>query len=647
MSAGPSIHGRNGLKRLDIINHFGVLLVLFGSAPNVMPADDPEDVISIRVTGSHLPESRGPRTRLFHLDREQIEARQATSTIGLLRGVPGVDVTQMGGEGGLTFVSIRGGEPNFTAFVVDGVLMNDPTNTRGGAFDLSFIDPQSIEKIEVYAGAGSSVWGSDALAGVINITTRRGYGENKVNAYAGVGSSDAYEAGLSFYGAPAGAVSNWSLSANYRDSGDAVEGDNLERSQLTGSMTVSPSDDFSAALSVFVSDGDAEAYPEDSGGPRLAVIRESEDRSFKRRAINLSSEFDITPDLLWKAAASWTDNQEDIDNPGIAPGVLQGVPPIKSDRDYERTDLYSSIAFPGPAESHLVTGLDFVHEDGHSEDIIDFGFPIETEFNMNRSSVGAFVETVLYPAPQWTIDATARFDFPDDVDTQTTYRAGLGYELPEWGSSIALRYSEGFKLPSFFALGSPIVGNPDLDPETSKSYELRISQPLADLGGQLGVNLYRVDYKDLVDFDPIAFTNVNRSKVRAEGAELTLSLGSADTLMVNANLTYNDTRVIGEDVKLRRRPDWKGSIRGDWRFDQDLGFFGQMNYTGEYYDSSVPTGVVKMADYINLDAGASWTVDENVVIGCQVQNIFDDDYEESVGFPNPGRIFSMRINATF
>jgi outer membrane cobalamin receptor len=635
------------LKPLIFYRFVGVLPVLLGSSLGAFSADEPGDVISIRVTGSHLPESHSPRTRLFHLDREQIEARQVTSTIALLRGVPGVDVSQSGGEGGLTFVSIRGGEPNFTAFVVDGVLMNDPTNTRGGAFDLSFIDPQSIEKIEVFAGAGSSVWGSDALAGVVNITTRRKYGESKTTAYAGAGSSDAYETGVSFYGAPAGAVSSWSLSANYRDSGSAVEGDNLERTQFTGGLTVSPFDDFSSTLNVFSSEGNAEAYPEDSGGPRLAVIRASEDRSFRRHSISLNTEFDVSPDVLWKAAASWTENKEDIENPGIAPGVLQGIPAIKSDRNYERTDVYSSIAFPGPAESYAVAGLDFVHEKGHSRDVIDFGFPFESKFTMDRSSLGAFVETMLYPAPQWTVDATARVDSPDDVDTQTTYRAGVGYEVPDWGSSISLRYSEGFKLPSFFALGSPIVGNPDLDPETSKSYELRISQPLESWGGMFTFSVYRNDYKNLVDFDPIAFTNVNRSDVRAEGTELALSLGSADTMMVNASVTYNDTRVIGEDVKLRRRPDWKGSIRSDWRFTHNLGFFGQIDYTGEYYDSSVPTGIVKMPDYVNLDVGASWTLDENIVIGCQIQNILDDDYEESVGFPNPGRNFSLRINATF
>jgi len=620
--------------------------VLFGSL-NAFSADAAEDVISIKVTDSHLPESRSPRTRLFQLDRAQIEARQATTTVSLLRGVPGVDVTQMGGEGGLTFVSIRGGEPNFTAFVVDGVMMNDPSNTRGGAFDLSFIDPQSIEKIEVFAGAGSAIWGSDALAGVVKITTRRNFKGKRLSTYAGVGTSDAYEGGGSFHGTSEGAISDWSLGANYRDGGNSVEGDTLKRSQLSGGLTFSPSEEFTSVLNIFVSDGDASAYPEDSGGPLLAVVRTPEERSFRREAINLSAELDISPDVLWSAAVSWTENSEDIDNPGIAPGVLSGIPPVLSDRNYQRADIYTSIAFPGPAESHAVVGFDFVNERGRSQDIIDFGFPLETTFMLDRSSVGGFIEATVSPAPRWTLDATARVDFPDDLDSQTTYRAGLSYKVPVWGSSVSLRYSEGFKLPSFFALGSPLVGNPNLQPESSKSYELRLSQPLASWDGTISFSVYRNDYKDLVDFDPIAFTNVNRSRVLADGVELALGFGSAEKVMINTSVTYNDTRIVGEDLPLRRRPDWKGSIRGDWRVVRGIGVFTQLNYTGAFYDSSVPTGMVEMPGYLKWDAGASWSLDKNIDIGCQIQNILDDDFEESVGFPNPGRSVSLRINATY
>ena len=107
------------------------------------------------------------------LDAPQIEALNKRNLAGLLQTVPGLLVEEQGGPGGLTAVSVRGGESNFTLVLLDGVPVNDPTNSRGGSFDFANLNSALIERIEVVRGPRSSIYGSDALAGVINIVTRR------------------------------------------------------------------------------------------------------------------------------------------------------------------------------------------------------------------------------------------------------------------------------------------------------------------------------------------------------------------------------------------------------------------------------------------------------------------------------------------
>ena len=106
------------------------------------------------------------------LDAEQIARLNAPDVATLLRSMPGIDAATQGAGGGLVYVSIRGGDPNFTVVLIDGVQVDDPTNSEGGGFDFSGLDPLMVERIEVFYGSFSAVFGSSALGGVISITTR-------------------------------------------------------------------------------------------------------------------------------------------------------------------------------------------------------------------------------------------------------------------------------------------------------------------------------------------------------------------------------------------------------------------------------------------------------------------------------------------
>ena len=107
------------------------------------------------------------------LEREDFDVEKPAKLADLLRRVAGVHVDQVGGRGGTGSLYLRGADPNYTLVLVDGVRVNDPTNARGGSFDFSALDVADVERVEIARGPYSAVYGGDALAGVINIVTRR------------------------------------------------------------------------------------------------------------------------------------------------------------------------------------------------------------------------------------------------------------------------------------------------------------------------------------------------------------------------------------------------------------------------------------------------------------------------------------------
>ena len=193
-----------------------------------------QPVPEVLVTGTVIDDA----TVFDRLPREVITAEDIailspSSTVALLRSIPGVDVTQQGGEGGITTVSLRGGDPNFTVVMIDGVKVDDPTNSRGGGYDFAGLDPLMIERIEVLFGSYSAVYGSDALAGVISVTTRSQGSLDGATIDVEAGTDDARAAAVNMAGSLTGNLRG-ALSAAIRQGNEAVEGDTLERKQVSG-----------------------------------------------------------------------------------------------------------------------------------------------------------------------------------------------------------------------------------------------------------------------------------------------------------------------------------------------------------------------------------------------------------------------------
>ena len=603
----------------------------------------PELVVTGTILSGDLALESVPRTSL---DLEDIIALQPITVADLLQTIPGIDVTRQGGEGGLTFVSMRGGDPNFTVVMIDGIKVDDPTNSRGGGFDFTGLDPLMIERIDVYFGSYSAIYGSDALGGAISVTTR-----NVTTSFTGSGTleistDDAVTAALHVSG-PLTNSFGASASVVARKGGDAVKGDSMDRQQLTVRLaSTRPSEnavDWSAQL--FISNADATSFPIASGGDQLAVIRDIENRDFDQTVLGGQVGWSPADWLRTEFRGGWIQYEETNDSPGIAPGVLSGVPPVITKSDYERANLL----FTGTATlmSPLIVGFgaEFAREEGGITSLIDFGFPILANFSQTRDTWALFGEAALSVGERYTLITSLRHDDVESISS-TNVRATAKVDFDRQGSSVSFTYAQGFKLPSLFAIGHPLTGNPNLQHEESESLSINIQHPFWEQKGNLYVTLYRNEFTNLVDFDSQIFSHVNRAAATTEGVDVNVEIDLGDQFRISGRVSYLDTE-LSDGSKLEHRPKWKAGLTLGWE-PSEVWLVTINGYAkDDYYSVAVPTGVTLLDGYSHIDARIRRRLSETMDLSLLVSNVFDKVYEQAVGFSTPGRQVRLAFTGRF
>lgn len=585
---------------------------------------------SLTVTGTRL---RGQSQISSTIDRAQIERINPLNTVDLLRQIPNLLIST-DGIAGRSHLAIRGGESNFTLVMIDGVPVNDPSNSSGGGFDFSQIDPAVIERIDVYQGGTSAIYGGEAVSGVIHFVTREA-GSNSVAVEAGNGQQRRGNLTLSLPTGQQGANALISLSTNQQRASSFAE---LQHKQALLKIGVDArNSDHRLLLSA--STTDRVAFAEDSGGDLFALPRESESRDSKHSLASWRSRIAIVDNQDLITRVSWTRIEERTDNPGIASGVIDGIPPSLVDSDYRKLDTEVYLNWALSQIQSLVGGISGYKAVGENRGTLDFGFPIPVGFTQRQESYSAFIESSTR-LNELTLDLGLRFDAPQQFSDELSSRVNLTWQ-PGPQYRLHGSYSEGYKLPSFFALAHPLVGNPELKPELSKNAELGVRlQPQAGVGVQL--NLFRNSFKDLVTFDAEKFTNVNADRVHTSGAEVGGSWQLTEWLDARMDITYLDTDIKGSDSHLRRRPNWFGGIQLDARFD-DLLVTVSADSRGKFYDSSIPTGEVLLSGYSDVALAIQWQLSDDLSLTFNLDNVLDRDFQQSVGFVDPG----LQVRAGF
>lgn len=615
---------------------FAVITTVTGTA-NAAP-----ELETIVVTGTYSPQSLDELTAsVTVLDEARLQQLNKRQLADALRTVPGLLVEAEGGSGGLTTISVRGGESNFTQVLLDGVPLNDPTNTRGGSYDIGNISSQSIARIEVVRGPQSAVYGSDALAGVINLISHDPREGRSPELRVELG-----ESGYRDYRFAAGAASDdlgvaVDLGRRDDDGWQAGSSRQVDSANLRLNWRYSDAQQLSAQLRYL--DGERTNYPEQSGGPLVAVSDAVDVSDY--RDLSAALAWEVQMNRLWRSrlAADYFDHSETFDSPGVAP--YQAVPPNGSDTDFDRGQLSWVNTLQLSPRYQLNLGADYRDESGDSRGYLDLGARIPTDYALSRSSRAVFADVHVRPLDALLLQASARYDDPDDFDSEVTLRFGASYALLP-SLQLLVNWGEGFKLPSFFALGHALVGNPGLQPETAQGWDAGLRW-IPSAGLEASVTAFGNRYRNLVDFDPDAFTNINRREVETRGGEGQVSWQPVAQLSLQAYATYTDIDVIGENARLLGRPEWQAGASIDWQFAEHLHAGLDYEYTGTVDASSLYTGqtvVTELDAYRRLDWRLGWRVLPALELELAMDNVLDKDYQTAVGFPGLGR--SLRMAAT-
>lgn len=599
---------------------------------------------NVIVTATRLP-MQDAGSNVSVIDAAAIAARNPASVVDLLRDLPGVFVQQSGGRGSVVSLFTRGAKPNFTLVLLDGVKANDPTNTRGGSYDFSTLDLNDIERVEFVRGPASAIYGSDAVGGVINIISRRG-GPALDAGLQAEGGSFGYVRAAGHVGGPIGSATG-NVGLSYTDNGMPVEGSTLKSTALDGALGLPQIAGTAINLTGRYSDSTATSFPDSSGGPRLSVLRTLDHRDIQEGVLGAHALRGITG--WWNMALDYGfyDRSSDAVSPGVAPSAQTptGIPANGDKARFTRHEVtWTNRLTPLPG-LEAALGVDMQADHGADNGFLQFGpAKLPTSFTLNRTLWAGFAEARYQIAPQLSLSASGRYD---DTGAAHHFSPQLraDYALADMGTQLQLSWGKAYKLPSFYALGNPIVGDPNLKPEDAENFEAGITQRLGDLG-RWKVEAYATNYRDLIDFRPGAVPKlVNLSTVHVRGIETSLEL-QWGTISATPRLSYTNARNTLTNAALRDVPSWLAGATVNWQPDPAWTVSFDLNHTGRMTDNAVPTGDVALPGHERADLAVSYKVLPNMALKLGVDNIFDRRYEDVVGFPAPGAIVRGGISAS-
>ncbi len=573
-------------------------------------------------------------------------ALPAVRLADLLLGVPGLTIDQPGGPGGRSTLYLRGGEENHSIVFLDGIPLNDPTNNRGGAVDLSILEPALLRSAAVVRGAASVRHGPDALAGVVHLGGQTAP-TNETTLLAEGGNDDYRRGALSTSRVLADGKSSVQLGLAGTDDGTIAEGSQAQRRFFRGAFNTSfGSTNLQVAL--WHARHDADSFPDESGGIEYAVLRDLEHREDRQTAgsVRLDGK---AGDGRWTASADVAQFDAFVTSPGVVAPPDNPYAGVPASTDDTRLRRYRAGLGYEQDFAHWITavGLDAQREEGRDRGSLQFGpMTMPTSFSTDRDRLGAYAETSGPLCQTVTLVAGARAAHYDDGKTRGTFRGGLLGKI-DAATQWRLNAGTSFKPASFYALASPLVGDPNLKPERARSLDAGLRRTFA--GGRLLVDLtgFVTRIRDGVDYDPVLGRLVNRNGIHSRGAELATTWRALDTLAFAGSLTYTDGHTSPGGERLRSRPEWRGGVSATWTPVPVVDLSAALTASGDMPDNSKPTGAVLVGGWARLDVAARWHVTKQFAVTAALDNALDQTYAEAVGFTAPGRRLRLGVQAQF
>lgn len=584
---------------------------------------------------------------------DQIKQKQLKTIIDVLKEIPGLAITQLGGPGKQTSVFMRGTNSNHTLVILDGVKLNDPSSPSN-AFDFSSLNVFDISRIEVVRGSQSTLYGSDAIGGVINIITKKGSDKPQYDVEGEAGSNNYYRTNLSALGSLGMVNYSFFVSKSASDGISAAnkiygntENDGFENTSLTTNLEMIINENLKTGF-IYKFDklktdldqnnkyGDDPNYSfkQEEHLIKLNINAQSfnnlwkQDLSFSQIR-RFGNALDL-PDAIHKNTSSdsynkgsrfkidWQNNFFFIPQNLITFGIEREIETVNSS--------YSSMGDWGPFNSVFP-----------NQSIITTGLYLQDQFEYEKSIF---------------ITAGVRYDKNQKFGNVSTFRIAPVYFINSTNTKLKFSFGTGFKAPSLYYLFDPAFGNPDLKPEKSKSWDVGIEQFLNEGNYSFSFTYFSADINDMFGYDN-NFKTVNILKAKTSGVEI-ISSAKFNNLYLSANYTYTnaiDNYELSAEYKqeLLRRPKNQFYMYANYfiskRFDVNI----SLKYVGKRIDkdfSSFPAKRISLPDYTLFNIAMNYKLFDELTLNGKIENIFDKKYEEVLYYGTLGRTFYFGFNVT-
>jgi vitamin B12 transporter len=567
---------------------------------------------TIVVTADRITEPLDDATdSVSVITAEELRRSQAATVAEVLRDVAGVTIVQSGSPGHATSAFLRGASSSQLLLLIDGVEINDPFF---GGVDIGALLTTGIERIEIVRGPQSPLYGSQAMAGVINVVTARGNtGAGGVDGTlrAEAGSMSTHRQSVQLSGG-SGAL-HWSLAGGRFDTAGQFVNDEFRN--LQGNGRVLWSLDPRSTLVFHGLTGDSHVgIP--FNGPLPSLRRESESHLAVGGAEYV---LHASPLLHLETRASYADRRDEFEDP---------------EDPFSRTSSHDSGLARLMAQNTMnigpqtiTVGVEHKNEDvrADSDGVLALDETIRTTavYAQDKVEAGSLLFT-----------AGARVDRHSRFGSHTSPRLSAAYRVNNrWRVRAAA--GRAFRAPSAGELAFPFYGNPELDPETGTSYEAG-----ADLQWQrLAVSLtgFTTRYRDLISFDPVTFIAANIDRATVHGAELSAGMSLGRAWHLDAAYTHLQTRDEETGQPLYRRPRNLASVTLSYATDTWT-LSGNANAVGRRFETDFETLTDRYnGGYLKIDAAGSYRLRANLRVTARIENALDREYAEALAFPAAGR----------
>lgn len=594
------------------------------STPVLAQTDNDEDARqdTIIVEGSRLNQTATEiGSSVSIITAEDIGELGVDFAVDAIASAPGVTVNQNGSLGGLATVSIRGAGTAQTLVLIDGIPVND-TSTVNGGFDFSRLDTESIARIEVLKGPQSTLWGTDAIGGVVSIITKEATPGLGGSGFAEIGSFNTVRGGASI--------------GNANETGDF-------RLALTGSS----SDGISKADENNGND-ETDAYEaltlSAKGGLNFGEARLAADLLWS----DAESEFDS---FVFGAEGNVGDGDQVNQTEELSGNISFSAPLLDGRLENQLVAGYSEITrenFAGGAPSFSGDGdRSLIRYQGtldiNDSNTLAFGAEREetTTEDEETSINGLFLLHELQANEKLTLTGGLRVDDHSSFGTETTARLAAAFN-PSPQITLRASWGQGFKAPTLLQLsgGGFTLPNPDLQPETSEAFDAGIEWRAPDGRADLSLTIFNADIRDQISFASTGY--FNESKVDSTGLEISGRYAFADWLSVSGNYAnIESTRTNGSPTF--RVPEHSGDIRVS--LDPQGPFSGAVlvRYNGEEPNTNGTT----LDSWTRVDLSGSYDLNETIELFGRIENLFDEEYQQILGYGTPDLSGSVGLRVRY